>query len=923
MNPAAAALPPAEWQRLNRLLEQALTLDDRARSAWVAGLKDEPESVLAVLRELLDGQDERSRHDDPPTGSTVRRLIEIAIPQADREGDLIGPYRLLQVLGQGGMSTVWAAERVEGGVKRRVALKIPHAEWSDRGLAERLARECQVLAELNHPNIAHLYDAGTARTGRPYLALELVDGVPIDQSCAARALDTRARVRLFLEVLSAVAYAHARLVIHRDLKPGNVLVTAAGQVKLLDFGIAKMLASATSAAEETELTRLSGRPLTLAYAAPEQVQGKSITTATDIYSLGALLYELLTCVRPVQANADSRAAMEAAILSGRPPLPSTAARAPAAARALRGDLDAILMKALSLAPEARYPTADAFADDLERYLDGRGVRARLASRRYRVERFLARNRLAVGTVAAVSAALLVGLGMAVWQAREASHQARVAAVERDRALAALEHQEAVDSFLSDLLQEAGRAGKPVLVPELIERAAAMAEREFADAPDALAAVLKTVGDFKINADGIEPALQVFDHAAALTRDSGDAGLRTSIQCTQAALRGVSGQLAESRKALAQLATGAETTPFVAAECYSMLAQMEIYAGNGAAAEGASARALQAWDRSPRGSPRQHAALLLLEAQAKALNGETLVAESRYRQVLDELHRLGRDRGEWGDTARLALIESAGERGDILSALTQVDEALRMVSTDLPGSAPPTFLLEMRAGVLADLGRFEDALRHDQQILQLSQGTDVAMHTRALLGGACALAQLGRTAEAQQWWREAQASQGDPGGAASSGIRAQRALACIRLRQQDPAAAAQALDSALAVPDTPISLSLKLHLMRAQAALAAHQAEQALRHADTAQQMADRLRGDHGYSRWSAEAAFLRAQSLQLHGRSAEARGLYREAATQWSGSLGPEHAWTRLALQDARTLPAPASLGTGLPTTSIDKDTSS
>ena len=218
-------------------------------------------------------------------------------------GALVGPYRLLRELGIGGMGAVWLAERADGTLKRQVALKLPRAAWS-RGLAERMARERDILASLEHPHIARLYDAGTDAQGRPFLALEYVEGQPIDVYCHERALNIPARLQLLLQVAHAVAFAHSRLVIHRDLKPSNILVTADGQVRLLDFGIAKLMEGDRT--QETQLTQLAGRALTLDYASPEQIRGEPIGTASDVYSLGVVAYELLAGAKTVQAQARHR-----------------------------------------------------------------------------------------------------------------------------------------------------------------------------------------------------------------------------------------------------------------------------------------------------------------------------------------------------------------------------------------------------------------------------------------------------------------------------------------------------------------------------------------------------------------------------------------------------------------------------------------
>jgi serine/threonine protein kinase len=327
---------------------------------------------------------------DPVSDESIEALLE--------PGAACGPYRLQRLLAEGGMGSVWLAERPDGLINRPVALKLPRLSWDNARLRERIARERDILAALTHPNIARLYDAGLMAEGRPYLALEYVDGQPIDEYCRSAGLDVRARVCLFLQVARAVAYAHAALVIHRDLKPANILVTADGEVHLLDFGIATLLEEGR--ASHSTLTELAGRPLTPEYASPEQIAGEPLAVATDVYSLGIVLFELLTGERPYRLRRGSRAELEDAIVDADVPRPSHRAVDPSVRKALRGDLDTIVTMALRKRPDARYASVEAFAADLVRFLDGRPVHARPHSAGYRMRKFVARHRLGVGAMAA-------------------------------------------------------------------------------------------------------------------------------------------------------------------------------------------------------------------------------------------------------------------------------------------------------------------------------------------------------------------------------------------------------------------------------------------------------------------------------------------------------------------------------------------
>src|SRR5664279_3989 len=308
-------------------------------------------------------------------------------------GRQVGPYRLLRQIGEGGMASVWLAERADGLLARRIALKLPHLGWGRAALAGRIARERALLASLTHPSIARLYDAGIGDDGRPYLALEFVDGQAIDAYATRRGLSTAARVELIVQVARAVAYAHHQLIIHRDLKPSNILVDGEGRVRLLDFGVAKLI-DPGDADSQSDVTVAGGRALTPQYASPEQVRGDAVGTASDVYSLGIVAHELFTGTRPYHLPKGLGLTALAAALDAVERHPaSELAQDEGVRRKLRGDLDAILSRAFALDPGARYATADAFADDLERHLRGEPVRARAASNAYLAERWIRRHKL--------------------------------------------------------------------------------------------------------------------------------------------------------------------------------------------------------------------------------------------------------------------------------------------------------------------------------------------------------------------------------------------------------------------------------------------------------------------------------------------------------------------------------------------------
>jgi serine/threonine protein kinase len=365
-------------------------------------------------------------------------------------GVRVGPYELQHELGRGGMGVVWLAKRADGQHERQIALKMPIAGELGWLIKARFARERAILASLEHPGIARLYETGVDDTGQPYIALEYVPGQPIHHYVRSHALKPDAIVRLFIKVLDAVSHAHAQLVIHRDIKPTNILVDAKGEPHLLDFGIAKLLDSDDGeTADATQLTRESGRALTLDYASPEQINSAPLGTASDIYALGVVLFELLTGSRPYFPKGPTRRDLEQAILEQEPPRPSdhlltttrksthgtsnSASGNAKASRQLRGDLDTIVLKALKKQTHQRYNTAQAFADDLKRYLAYEPIRAKPDSGWYSFKKFVRRNRVVVTGSTALVASLLVGLVGTMWQATRAEEAAAFAVREARRA----------------------------------------------------------------------------------------------------------------------------------------------------------------------------------------------------------------------------------------------------------------------------------------------------------------------------------------------------------------------------------------------------------------------------------------------------------------------------------------------------------
>ena len=523
------AVSPQRWRILSPYLDEALDLDPEARVAWLANLAHRDASLAGDLRAIL------AEHEVVHQAGFMD--VPVIDPQMALTGQEVGAYRLLSLIGQGGSGSVWLAERADGRFQGRAAVKLLNLALVKRSGEERFRREGTILAHLRHPNIAHLIDAGVTSAGQPYMVLEYVDGQTVDKYCADHRLSVQARIRLFLDVLEAVAHAHTNLVVHRDIKPANVLVSTDGQVKLLDFGIAKLLEPNAEwqpqrTPESSAITREVGRALTPEFAAPEQLAGGPLTTATDVYALGVLLYILLTGRHPAGNAVESRETLVKAIVSTEPTPISKAVtavdQAPdgAAAHAahcrttparlrnvLRGDLEAIVAKALRKDPAERYVSVTAFAGDLQRYLRHDPVSARVDTLAYRTSRFIRRH--AAGVAISTAAVLLIGAAIIV-------HTTRLS-IARDRAERETAKAVKVSEVLMGLLTSADpytvrTAPGDVTVRALLDAGADQVQRDLAGQPEVQAELLTMMGRTYRH-------LAAFDKAQLLLERALDSGIK--------------------------------------------------------------------------------------------------------------------------------------------------------------------------------------------------------------------------------------------------------------------------------------------------------------------------------------------------------------------------------------------------------------
>jgi eukaryotic-like serine/threonine-protein kinase len=495
---------PGDLKEVLALLQTGLELPVDQREAWLAALDASKTRLKPTIAALLQ------KHAEHETDDFLKDLSRFtagtasdgaaAVAAAPVVGGVVGPYRLLSPVGEGGMSSVWLAERTDGVLRRKIALKLPHW-WALSKLTERATQEREILASLEHPNIGRLYDAGITDDGRPYLALEYIEGKAIDVYCREHRLDVRARVALISQIARAVAYAHSHLIVHRDLKPSNILVDAQGQVHLLDFGIAKLIEEGSAA--NKALTQVGARVLTPEYASPEQITGSPITTESDVYSLGVVAYELLAGRRPYTFKSSLTADWD--VLSSDVRAPSMVTEERTSARNLRGDLDTIVLKALKKEPNERYATAAAFADDLDRYLRGDPVVARPDSASYRLRKFALKHRVAVGAALAVMLALAAGLAVASWQLR-------IARAEKRRA-------EEVKEFVASIFRSADpyfTGEQQMKASQLLTLAKERIDREMASQPESSVELLAIVGEAQANLEEYDAARETLQAALDLS-----------------------------------------------------------------------------------------------------------------------------------------------------------------------------------------------------------------------------------------------------------------------------------------------------------------------------------------------------------------------------------------------------------------------
>jgi serine/threonine protein kinase len=623
----------ARWQRLSELLDQALGLTDpQERARWLAALEQQDPDMAAQVARMLAV---RARQ-----GYSEFLAAPLSIPgelpaTASLAGRVVGAYILEAEIGRGGMGSVWRARRADGRVSASVAIKFLHAAWFGRDGEARFRQEGNLLARLDHPNIARLIDAGILDDIYPYLVIEYVLGLPIDEFCERERLDIEARLKLFQATLSAVAHAHSHLIVHRDIKPSNIFVTFGGAIKLLDFGIAKLLDDGDDSALRTK-TGLCA--LTPQYAAPEQLLGQPVTTQTDVYALGLVLYLLLTGRHATPQDAGGAAYLVRAIVDQDPPRASTAAEDLGRRRALNGDLDNILAKALKKAPNERYSNAPAFSDDLRRYLSHEPVTAGPDTVRYRVSKFVRRHRGAVATTTLTAIALVLAFIITTAQWFEARHQRDIARIQLQRA-------EAFGDLVSIVLNESGHLGEALTPGQLLERGEKLVRSEFASAEGLRSQLLFTLARLYSQVGATDKQRALYRESHDVATRSGDLGLIVLSGCASAAADAVSGVGKDAAQRINQLLARLPPDPDsdeVRANCLDFASTVARSSGDGAAALADAELADKLFGASQSGTEWERLSAMITLADARRAAGLLGAADQTYARVAGEFKRIGVD-----------------------------------------------------------------------------------------------------------------------------------------------------------------------------------------------------------------------------------------------------------------------------------------
>ena len=907
-----SAISHEQWKVLSPHLDAVLDMTEEERATWISSLRKQDAALAGALERLL--QEHRQLSGKRFLEEQIRPLP----PRRTLAGQKVGVYTLLSEIGRGGMGSVWLAQRSDGRFRRRVAIKLLNIGCLGHNAERRLKREGSILARLTHPNVAELLDAGVTSWGQPYLILEYVEAEHIDRYCDKKSLDVAARLRLLLDVLAAVSHAHRNLIVHCDIKPSNVLVKDDGGVKLLDFGIAKLLASESGAPQTTQLTVEDVRPMTPRFAAPEQLQGEAVTTSTDVYALGVLLYQLLTGHHPAGDGARSSAELIRAVIDREPVRPSdvvvTSADPTAAARnvtqrattveklrrILRGDLDTITLKALKKDPCDRYPSVAAFEDDLRRYLRNQPISARNDAVVYRALKFLRRHRVPALLGAMVMVTALAGTVTTLLQARSARMQ-------REFALTQLARVERINSLNELLLTDVAPLGRPLSTTELLDREWEVVEREHYDDVASHVDLLVSIGGQYSGMEENEKARSVLEEAYKLSRGIQDRSARGRAACELGWALLPSGELNRAESLVSDGLNDLPDQPQFASDrvhCLLRGSDVAYRAGNARLFFDRARTADRVLQHLPVRSPVQELEVLTGLADAYQSSGQFREADAAFERAAARIVDLG-----YGETQRaVKLFNDWGlanaNAGRPLDAEKNYRRSIDISRANKAEDMVQPTLLHNYSLVLRELGRLNEAADYEERA-----------HQKAVRMGNQMLAlqtnlQLVRIYRDQHRFQQASALLAEiepvmrqklpPTHYAFASLTSDKAL--LAEQQGDLATALRLANEAVAIDEEAIraggegSIYLPILLTRRSVVeLASDSPDQASADAQRALTLLKDSMQAGTQSSHMGRAYLALGRALQAKGRREEACSAFRSASEQLGTTVGGDHADSRAA----------------------------
>jgi serine/threonine-protein kinase len=875
------------WQALSRHLDLVLDVAEEERAAWLESLAQRDPELAAELSATLAASGRKG----------FTQFLEGAPPLAPGEiaaatlvGLQIGPYLIDAEIGHGGMGSVWRAHRTDGRFEGVVAVKFVHAAWIGGAGEQRFRVEGNLLGRLDHPNIARLIDAGVLTGTQPFLILEYVEGEPIDAHCRREQLDLGSRIKLFLDVLAAVAHAHTHLIVHRDIKPGNVFVSRGGTVKLLDFGIAKLLQSDTDLGTPTQSV---GAPLTPRYAAPEQVLGRQVTTATDVYSLGLVLYVLLTGVHPVEGDNLSGAEVMRAVITGEPAKASTASTvATIPRRALKGDLDNILSKALKKDPKERYESVGALADDLRRFLNHEPVQARPDTIPYRVSKFVRRHRAGVLSALLVAIGLIGTSAIALWQLHEAN-------LERDISRDEVRRARGLDELNAFMLTESTAHAAPEEMRLRLDHAVEFVERNFQGEQDVLASMLFGLAGSYTDIGEAGLAAKTTAKADAIVQQIRDPALLSEAGCRRARDFAVAHNLGEARERLAAAQQNMQhlerVWPGLTSDCGMAGAMIAMADGDYAGAIANLRRVLASLEQD-----KSYGSHLWTAAQNELARAQYMAGDFRGALETDGANlRLVKQQGlaNAGRYFALASLSCNAQRagGQPLQSRAFADQVVADVRQAVPDVPPPFFMVGCRAlaEIVMDLPQPPvAALAAAARAARGAAAVSIAnTYGAALVNDAV---KRGDLAAAEASWTDLAPLEKKMLDAKEHGpdvVRLLLAHAGLDMARGRSAQATRGIElaaAAIAARHQPTNADARdVEMIRAQLALDDRQFTQASVHAQAALDIARASAIDPNSSAWIGEALLLRARAEAALGETPKSRSSAQEALPHLQQNLDP------------------------------------